>query len=195
MVRTLAIRASVVIAAGAVLAVPLALGCRPTTPQGVIETYSVRGTLDDNGCAPGLPAVDPIAFEVQLRRNGPSLTWRIMPDGPPVPGTLAPDGTFRFESELTVQAWAPMPANGIAGCTLRQIETVTGRFETADAGVASDAGARSDAGTESSGLSGTERVRVTLAAGSDCARLLVVNGGSFPALPCEAHYTLAGARQ
>jgi hypothetical protein len=45
----------------------------------------------------------------------------------------------------------------------------------------------------SASLEATNRIEIVPVAGSDCSPLLLVNGGSFPSLPCAARYELAGA--
>src|SRR5436190_845822 len=94
-----------------VLLAPFALACKPAALPGQdVGTYDVTGTLDENACAPGLPAMDPLTFSVQLRRDHGSLIWRIMPDGAPISGTVGDDGTIHLHTDTRVQAWAADPS-------------------------------------------------------------------------------------
>jgi hypothetical protein len=193
------VRIGVAIVLGVLALAPFALACRPPRQSGEdLGTFLVVGTLETNACAPGLPTLDPVQFRIQLRRDASSLTWRIAPDGPPVMGVLRDDGTFRVRSDTPVRAWPADPANGVVGCTLVQSEIVEGSFSSqpaVDAGPPAPGDAGADAGPpRPTSFAASHRIEVTLSAGSDCSRLLVANGGSFPSLPCAAEYQLEATR-
>jgi hypothetical protein len=188
-----------------IAAMPLALACRPGAggggPSGdSLGTFLVHGALQESGCAPGLEPIDPIEFRVELSRTGGSLLWR-MPGGQPVSGTIATDGDFHLRTMTQVEAWPADPDTGIPGCTIAQVETVDGTLtmapSIADGGDAAqdelDAGASDGGATMTASLEATNRIEIVPVAGSDCSALLLVNGGSFPSLPCAARYELAGA--
>lgn len=199
--------AGVLLAILAPAAVPLALACTPSTPrpQGTpIGTFAVHGSLEDNGCRPGFEPLDPLQFSVELRRDAATIVWRTN-GGQPVGGSLRDDGSFRLVSRGRTEAWPADPANGITGCSLDRIETVSGTLETgslsdagADAGVGhpDDAGAQGDAGPSSRAIAfhADDEIEIVPVLGTDCSALLISNGGSFPSLPCSATYRLEAER-
>ena len=188
----------------ALASAPFTLACRPLDGTGSssgqsLGTFVVRGTLEENGCAPGLEPLDPIDFRVDLTRDRGTLGWR-MPGGAPAMGRLEPDGAFRLRTSQEVEAWPADPVNGIRGCWLTQVETVEGTLvglpPEGDASVAiADAGAPQGDGGVGTGAAfeAVNRIEIVPVAGSDCTPLLLVNGGSFPTLPCSARYELSGA--
>lgn len=172
--------------------VALLLACAPQRQSGTsLGSFLVEGALQDNECRPGFEPIDPLSFSVQLRRDGTTLIWRIG-DGPPAGGPLREDGTFRLVARTTVEAWPADPANGIVGCSIQRIETITGALvmeSTADGGLPGDAGAARAASF------GADHEIEIAPGGGDCSALLLVNGGTFPMLPCAALYRLEGERQ
>lgn len=85
---------------------------------------------------------------------------------------------------------------GDAGAASSDADALDGGVTSAaDASPDADASA-SDAGppdpTAIGALEGENTIEISIAPGSDCAPLLLVNGGSFPALPCVVRYTIAG---
>jgi hypothetical protein len=186
---------------------PLVLACRPGTsdaPRGeALGTFVVRGSLEENGCSPGLDPVDPLEFRVDLSRDEGYLTWRMTAGGPPVQGSLSSSGDFRLRTTMEVEAWPADAANEIRGCWISQVETITcrptassrdGGAPGADAETSSeDAGVQmGDAGVASgSSFEAVSRIEIVPLPGSDCTPLLLANGGSFPSLPCSARYSLA----
>ncbi|WP_236606706.1 hypothetical protein [Sandaracinus amylolyticus] len=179
----------------ALVGTPFVLACRDvdSTSGTSIGSFEVHGTLDENGCAPGLDTIDPLEFRVDLARDHDTLTWR-MQGGGPVFGTIEDDGEFRVRSSSETEAWPEDPVNGIRGCRLTQVETVEGTIR--DLPPASDGGVP-DAGTQGDGGAGarpsfeaSHRIEVLPVVGSDCSPLLIVHGGSFPTLPCSALYEL-----
>lgn len=187
---------------------PFWLACRQVDGGGTtgesLGTFVVRGTLEENGCAPGLDPIDPLEFRVDLARDHGSLSWR-MPGGAPALGRIEADGEFRLRTSQEVEAWPADPANEVRGCWLTQVETVEGTIvglpEAADGGLAdggaADGGA-ADAGVpqderEDASFEAVNRIEIVPVAGSDCTPLLLVNGGSFPTLPCTARYELRGS--
>lgn len=178
---------------------PFALACRPgaSAPSGdSLGTFTVQGALRESGCAPGLEPIDPIEFQVELSRTGGSLMWR-MPGGRPVPGTIAADGDFHLRTMTQAEAWPADPDMGITGCTIAQVETIDGTLtmppSPGDGGDAAQDDALDGGAPMVASLEATNRIEIVPVAGSDCSPLLLVNGGSFPSLPCAAGYELAGS--
>jgi hypothetical protein len=180
----------------AMLAIPFTLGCRPLTDGNDSEalgTFVVNGVLVENGCAPGLSPINPLEFRVEISRNRNAVTWRI-PGGAPAFGSLRSNGELRVQRTVTVEGWPADPDNGVVGCSLSQIETIEGTLELpaqSDGAVEMD-----DAGVMGQpSLEGSHRIEVVPVPGSDCSALLVLHGGSFPALPCAARYELEGTAE
>ena len=70
-----------------------------------------------------------------------------------------------------------------------------GGFEADAAAAPSDAG-RADAGVDRPvSFQASSRIELVPVLGSDCSALLLVQGGSFPTLPCTARYELTAHRQ
>lgn len=190
----------VLLAVSVMVAAPLSLACKPSsnvTPDSSTEigTFAVAATLEENGCRPALAPGDSLAFSVELRRDATTLVWR-RNGGAPVGGTLRADGTFRLRTHDLREQWAADPANGIAGCTLEEINTLSGELvESVDGGTAADAGA-GDAGAGSgvSGFHADHEIEIAPALGSECSALLLSNGGSYPTFPCAILYRLEAAR-
>lgn len=178
-----------------------------------LGTFAIRGVLDENACSPGVDPVDPLAFSVELREFGGQPYWRN--DGQAmIEGSLS-NGIYRFATRTQVVAWEANPASGIAGCTLRQTETIsfeatdapdagatTSDAEVGDAGL--DAGAIADAALADAGEGGVRTVlhhvegqniiEIVPEPGSDCRPLLLHEGGSFPNFPCRIRYEIDGTR-
>ena len=205
----------VLLAVSVLVTTPLALACKPSSTPGpdtstVIGTFAVAASLEENGCRPALSPGDTLGFSVELRRDATTLVWR-RNEGPPVGGTLRSDGTFRLRTRDLREQWAADPANGIVGCTLEEINTLSGTLvESADGGAPQDAGAgdagsgdagSGDAGARDggavsrvSGFHGDHEIELAPSLGSDCSALLISNGGSFPTFPCAIVYRLEAVR-
>lgn len=159
-----------------------------------LGSFRVEGLLEENHCRPGFEPNDPLTFSVQLRREGGSILWRVG-DGPPAGGPLREDGSFRLLARTPIEAWPADPANGVVGCALQRIETIHGTLvmeSSADAGIAP--GAPDAGGVRAISFSADHEIEIA-PAGGDCSALLLVHGGSFPALPCTALYRLSAERE
>jgi len=187
-------------------------GCEPTElPGEPIGTYAISGSLEDNTCGQAaLPAVNPLAFDVQIRLAGTSGNW-IVGDPPGFEGVVDEQGAFLFGAESFSTVIQPgsrsneleQPEdyiNGSAvsdsaevGCTLSIVEQIDGtihRTAMTDAGVNTIGEEPGD--TEVDDLVGENRIDMSPMPGSDCSRLLGTDGGPFLALPCYALYTISG---
>lgn len=178
-------------------------GCVAVEPPGeLVGAYAVTGTLLENTCGEGLPAVDPMTFEVELREDEGLGYWLVAP--PARLGHLSASGEFSFEVErsYTVTGGRPpeitietdpelaldpervereqMPTD----CTLVVSELVEGA-------VARDPAA-SDTDPSEPALVGRNEIAVRATAASRCAALLVAAGGPWEALPCHVLYDLEG---
>lgn len=160
--------------------------------------YAIAGHLVDNECGEGVPALDPIAFDVELRHLGNTAVWR-RAGAPLVYGSVAPDGTWEVQESVVQDVYDADPVTGAAGCALTQTETI--RLEgvplplgVQDAGVgdAGDAGAPAQGPPEE--MSGDLEIRFVPTTGSDCAPTLAAFGGPFAALPCTVRYELTAER-
>lgn len=211
-------RATAVLSASAMLiTLPFSLACRapstvppPSTDPGT--TYLITGALTENSCAPGFDPVNPLVFTASFRNEGSIAYWRVG-EQVWIPGTLGRDGDFHFTLRTDVEVYGPTPGTdpdldpGSPGCVVTMVESIDGRFvevPAGDAGV-SDAG---DAGVSDAGqtdpdagdagprtvrvMDATNRIELVPFAGTECSRALLVNGGSFPSLPCSATYTMEG---
>lgn len=205
---------SVLVPLATLLALPFSLACRapdtvppPSTDPGT--PYHITGALTANSCAPGFDPVNPIVFTASFRNEGSIAYWRVG-EQVWIPGTLGRDGDFHFTLRTDVEVYGPTPGTdpdldpGSPGCVVTMVESIDGRFievpagdaGAADAGV-SDAAQDPDAGdagaTTIRVMDATNRIELVPFAGTECSRALLVNGGSFPSLPCSATYTMEGA--
>ncbi|MCA9531676.1 MAG: hypothetical protein KC543_16220 [Myxococcales bacterium] len=170
------------IAAAGVTALTLLSGnaCNPDPPGEPAGTYAVQGTLVENTCGPGVAAVpDPLSFNAELRvdPDGP-VYWRRA--GRPIVTGVAKGNAYQFQSR------GSYPISGVEQCTLSENNDLTFTVEGAEA---ADRDAGAGAGTT---LSGKLVTLFAASSGSDCRRLLAVNGGPWLALPCQVTYTLDG---
>ena len=191
------------------LAIPL-LACLATpAPEGdLVGDFLVRGVLEANECGAAVPANETIELRVQVRRDGNLATWRT-PATAIVHGTHT-DGTYAFSYGSVVPVFEADPVLGTPGCTLDQLEridisaegtvqsdaaaddaSVDAAMDAADAGVDASM-AMGDAAVPSTTLEGQSVLRYRPSAGSGCAPLLAIYGGSFDDLPCEVRYRLLG---
>lgn len=209
---------SVLVPLAMLLALPFSLACRapstvppPSTDPGT--TYSITGALTENSCAPGFDPANPLVFTASFRNEGSIAYWRVG-EQVWIPGTLGRDGDFHFTLRTDVEVYGPTPGTdpdldpGAPGCVVTMVESIDGRFvevATADAGGSGvrDAGVsdadQSDVGAGDAGprtirvMDATHRIELVPFAGTECSRALLVNGGSFPTLPCSATYAMQGA--
>jgi hypothetical protein len=208
---------SVLVPAATLLTLPFSLACRapstvppPSTDPGT--TYAITGALTDNSCAPGFDPVNPLVFAASFRNEGSIAYWRVG-EQVWIPGTLGRDGDFHFTLRTDVEVYPATPGTdpdldpGSPGCVITMVESIDGRFvevPAGDAGIddAGDAGPSDagqitgDAGDAGNGtvrvMDATNRIELVPFAGTECSRALLVNGGSFPSLPCSATYVMEG---
>jgi hypothetical protein len=192
-----------------------AAGCqRPGEPIGnLVGVYAIDGALTENTCGQmGLPAVDPLRFEVQIRHQNSVGYWQIE-KRPAKAGELEEDGAFRFTNESTALVSSMRGANNdlepgdflsiepdfdlkTTTCSLKTREVVEGSVfrslvDEADGGPFQ----RDDEPDSKDDLSGENTIEVMPTAGSDCTKSLAALGGPFQNLPCTVHYSLSGVLQ
>lgn len=183
-------------------------------PGEVVGTYRITMKLTENTCGPGaVNLLNGHRYAVELRDDGHHGYWRV-PNQPPLQGKYE-DRHFSFENTGIV-AHEESDA-GARGCTLRQVDVLTGTLRGAsdedastdessepDEDGASDAGAAkeqddADAGTTDAGvaddlpLHGEHVFTISAVAGTDCTTALPPRG-VFAALPCTVRYTLTGVK-
>ena len=172
-------------------------------------TYAIGGHLLENQCGEGVPALDPISFDVDLGRLGETSVWR--QDGAPLAyGTVSSDGTWEVRQTVVQNVFDADPLTGAAACALTQTEVLrlkgpplpppgSGPMDAAagdssplDGGVPG-AGNVAAAGAET--MEGSLEITFVPTAGSDCTPSLAAYGGPFAALPCSVRYELTAQRQ
>ena len=202
----------------AVLGAPcgaLAVGCAmPKPPGDLVGSYHVEGALTVNECGEeALPAIDPLSFDVQIRRDDRSGYW--LPGMPPAwPGKLGEDGAFSFELRQTYAVpsttgsgtanddvyldsdpeavadparFERREASNRAACQLTITETIEGSvLREASPGV------HRPPGDGDPDLVGENVIAIAATAGDDCSRVMRTSGGPFEQLPCRARYDLIG---
>jgi hypothetical protein len=103
-------------------------------PGEVVGTYRITMTLEENSCGAGaINLLDGHRYSVELRSDMKRGYWHV-PGQPPLKGEYdAPN--FRFENAGIVASEGPDA--GPRGCSLRQVDRLTGRVsELPDAGSA-----------------------------------------------------------
>ncbi len=186
------------------LAVPL-LACLvedPDAPDPLGEPYGrygLDGRLIENTCGEGVPAIDPLSFEVELRRLGATSVW-LQVDAPLAYGSVSSEGVWEVQGTVVQNVYDADPLTGTAGCALNQTESI--RLEgpplpDTDRGVQDgalpDAGASAPIAPER--MDGTLEIRFAPTSGSDCSASLAAFGGPFGALPCTVRYELSAERR
>jgi hypothetical protein len=169
-------------------------GCEARVPGETVGAFDVVGHLEENSCGVGaVPAVDPLAFPVEIRDDrGRPLWWRR--GEIPVEGRVEEEAlVFRRASRARVLA--SDPTVGFPGCTVVTEETVRVIVEPPGADAPDAAVADAGASNESSPLDGTNVAELSPEPGSDCRPLLAVFGGPWQALPCRVSYRLEGSRR
>ena len=193
-----------------------AVGCqKPATKASglLVGVYAIDGALIENTCGQAaLPAVDPLRFEVEIRRNDRVGYWQTDKQ-PQQLGEIEDDGEFRFRQEQTklvskmrVARNDLEPGDFASGqedfdlktttCAMKIRETIEGTL--ARTFVWSDAGEPElddSAPRPKHDLTGDNRIEVTATDDSNCSASLAVFGGPFANLPCVAHYALQGDLQ
>lgn len=186
----------------------------PEPPGDLVGSYRVEGALTVNECgSEALPAIDPLSFDVQIRRDERSGYWlQGMP--PAWPGRLGADGAFSFELQQSYAVPASTGNNPASDDAYleRDPDAVAdpGRFERRDAAnrapcqltitetiagsVLREAapGVHRPAGDGDPDLVGENVIAIAALVGDDCSRVLRSSGGPFDQLPCKARYDLVG---
>ncbi len=178
------------------------VGCKPQElPGEPVGVYRVVGTLEENSCGPtGLPAIDPLLFEVEIRDDEGIGVWAVT-QKPFILGTIKTNGEFlfRLEDRLNIRPPEPEPEpdpefftdpeayRESQECQLSQVEVIKGT-------VASNGNVRAlDGGADANlGLVGSDTIDIQPMANTDCRDVLASAGGPFATLPCRAVYTLEG---
>ena len=191
-------------------------------PGELVGVYAIEGALTKNECGDeALPAADPLAFDVELRREDGTGYWlQGMP--PARSGLLSNDGHFSFEIEQSYdvdpkarrppdpfsdmdpealadpeafQAFDDRPA--MVPCRLRIVESVEGtvlhglRGDEPNPSVSWD-DAADDTDADAADLMADNSIVISTETGFDCGLVMREEGGPFDALPCTAHYDLVG---
>jgi hypothetical protein len=159
--------------APAALALTLSCGPQPSTSSAtLIGVFHVTGTLTSNTCAPGFNPTSPTTFTARLNVDRGVSTWSAA--GSTVTGT-ASGNSFHVVavSHMTV----------FTGCVLDQTETIDGSYTLTP----TDSGSP-DAGAHSATMTGTDTITMSTTSGAACLNLLIVNGGTFPMIPCTATF-------
>jgi hypothetical protein len=186
-------------------------------PGEVVGTYRITMMLEDNSCGAGaINVLDGHRYSVELRSDMKRGYWHV-PNQPPLKGDYdAPNFSFENSSIVANEG----PDAGPRGCSLRQVDRLTGKLtELPDAGsdddedaetdsdddaedtpdkdvkldAGSDAGAAEDAGSDDddAALRGEHTFTISAAAGSNCSSALTPRG-PFEKLPCTVRYAVRG---
>lgn len=150
-------------------------GCAMDLPGDRVGVFSVRGSLEENACgAQAVPAFESFVAEVDLRTEADGRAYWARQGSPMITGTGGPGLDYAFAVATTV-------STTVTGCSLLQGERISATVQSVV--------------TENEAvnyLSGVNTVTVAVAAGGNCAPLLVAAGGPFEALPCDITYSLSG---
>lgn len=195
-------RVAVVVFAFAVL-----VGCTNKAPGTLLGTFAITGELTESTCGPdALPTPDPLTFTAEIRDNDGLKYWRSGQSGY-VTGVTHTNGHTQFQIASNIPVYGPSetidPYTGVVvsspGCAIRQVETidvVLTEVSDGDAGAdRNDADVSADGGAIEYRLSGTDETLFSPVQGSDCARALAANGGTFLAFPCKVSYDITGAQE
>jgi hypothetical protein len=192
----------------------------PELPGELVGVYAIEGALTKNECGDeALPAIDPLTFDVELRREGGTGYWlQGMP--PARTGILSDDGAFSFESEQSYDVdpsarmqpdpFSDMDPEALADpeayqfddarsgrpCRLRIVESVEGAVLRTLSPLreeeSDDDRAADDDDASDADLTADNSIVVSTETGFDCGLVLREQGGPFDTLPCTAHYELVG---
>ncbi len=165
----------------AVTLLATATSCGPETSSSastLVGVFQVTGMLQSNACSPGLNPTTPTTFTARLSVDDSIATWAA--GGNTVQGTAS--GTH---FHVTAESQIPV----FSGCVLDQTETIDGTYVlTPTDGGSPDAGP-----THSATMTGTDSTTISTRSGAACLNVLIVNGGTFPMLPCTAVFAFDGA--
>ena len=158
----------------------LCFACEPlATPADgtLVGNFTVNATLQSNTCAPAYNPVSPTSFTASLHASGTSATWSAA--GSSVTGTA---------SGNTIHVVAHSAMSPFTNCVIDQTETIDATYTTTP----TDSGTP-DAGSHSATITGTDTITRSTSSGVVCDAVLLINGGSYPMLPCTATFTFTGA--
>jgi hypothetical protein len=161
------------------IALALCLACHlPATPDdgSLVGNFTVNATLQSNTCAPGYNPASPTTFMATLHASGGSATWSAA--GSSVTGTA---------SGSTIHVVAHGSMSPFTNCVIDSTETIDATYAT----MPTDSGTP-DAGAHSATITGTDSITLSTSSGPPCEPVLLVNGGSYPMLPCTATFTFTG---
>jgi len=177
-------------------------GCKPNEiPGESIGVYRVVGTLEENSCGPtGLPANNPLLFEVEIRDDEGIGVWALE-EKPFILGTIKHNGEFLFRLEdrfsVRPEEIEPEPDPELftdpeayrepQECHLSQVEVIRGTVALDEKSRYRDGAVDGDVD-----LIGSDSINIQPTSNSDCRDLLASVGGPFSTLPCKAFYTLEG---
>jgi hypothetical protein len=200
----------------AVLSLTAAVGCQPPASKSVgalVGVYAIDGALIENTCGgSALAAVDPLRFEVEIRRNDQVGYWQIEKQAQQT-GEIEENGTFLFRGEQTSLVSSMRTARNdlepgdfvnltpdfdlkTTTCAMKVRETIEGTLMRTlvivDGG---EAQLDPSAKKPKHDLTGDNTIEVMATTDSDCSASLAAFGGPFANLPCYAHYALQGDLQ
>jgi hypothetical protein len=158
----------------------LLFACEPlATPNdgSLVGNFAINATLQSNACAPAYNPVSPTTFTASLRVSGTTATWSAA--GSSVTGTA---------SGNTIHVVAHSAMSPFTNCVIDQTETIDATYTTTP----TDSGTP-DAGAHSATINGTDTITRSTSSGVVCDAVLLINGGSYPMLPCTASFTFTGA--
>ncbi|MEY4579886.1 MAG: hypothetical protein RL701_4589 [Pseudomonadota bacterium] len=176
----------------------------------LVGTYDVRGVLVGNSCGQsGLPTVNPLTFALELREDDGVGYWVSSKDSQNT-GSLKSDGTFRFSvtqtqllsrSNATVNLqpgdFQQSPDSNFdlkqTACAITISETIAGSVQRWTNLPGATLTNSVSGGASSDDLTAEDTIKVEPTTGSVCTTSLAVNGGTWIALPCEAHYAFHGS--
>ena len=88
----------------------------------------------------------------------------------------------------TIHVVAHSSMSPFTNCVIDQAETIDATYTTTP----TDSGTP-DAGAHSATITGTDTITLSTSSGVTCAAVLLINGGSYPMLPCTATFNFTGA--
>lgn len=188
-------------------------------PGEVVGTYRITMTLEDNSCGAGaVNLLDGHRYSVELRADTKQGYWHV-PGQPPLKGDYdSPE--FRFENSSIVANEGPDA--GPRGCSLRQVDRLTGKVialpdagteaedaevdaevddedasekntKKLDAGVDAEADEDDDAGADEEDLALRGEHTFTISAASgSTCSSALAPVGPFEKLPCTVRYAVRG---
>jgi hypothetical protein len=165
--------------AAAVVIVPLLAACADKAMPGEeLGTYKVVATKKVDTCGPGVGAIDPWIFTIQLSRQVSTLYWSTMDGSPLLSGPL----DSRSEATLTTTVTANVDGTDAAlgPCTMQRSDQIVVALGS---------------GVPPGSFAATLTYTIAPVTGSTCDDQLTTSGGSYAALPCTLSYDATASRQ